>query len=66
MSTKYAYYCIGGPLDGEFATTDDMSYTGLYEKIYREYIPFNGANSGFSMIFVHNSIYKKKINAKNR
>jgi hypothetical protein len=55
---RFAYPIIGGPLDGEYATTDDFypergkpdSYYyrpgGLYGHLDREYAEFNAASGG--------------------
>jgi hypothetical protein len=55
---RLAYPCIGGPLDGEHATTDDFApgygepghkwyrQAGMYGHLSREYVEFNRAGGG--------------------
>ena len=76
---KIAYPCIGGPLDGLYAVHDDF-YTGyrdnpggIYAHLRSEYIDYNGSWRGSktigsrpTMIYVHTSILKPLISAKDR
>jgi hypothetical protein len=74
--SKLAYPIIGGPLDGEHAITDDMSTYGdaLYKDAAHEYFEFNGAGRGRkrvggfppTMIYVHKSLLKPLISARER
>lgn len=79
---KKAYPCIGGPLDGLYAASEDMypeivarddgrvlREGGMYGHIGDEYIEYNAANSSSrtpSMIFVHTSLLKPVISARAR
>lgn len=106
-TSKHAYPCVGGPLDGEHATTDDMRPTlialrdiyytglgdpkkrgklayregdvvregGLYGRVADEYVEYNQASGrgskrigGFppTMIYVHKSLLKPLISARDR
>jgi hypothetical protein len=74
MAAK-AYYCVGGPLDGQYATTADF-YTyawgdnpvGMFAHLDGEYSQFNngGYASGCSMVWLHKSLLKPPIKAKDR
>ena len=78
---KYAYPCIGGPLDGQYATTDDFyrgwgkpedKYyrpEGMYSHLSQEYCEYNAAyrhSKYTSMIFIHVSLLKNKNSARKR
>ena len=67
---RLAYPCIGGPLDGEHATTDDF-YGGMYEHLAASYVEFIRFNRGgrkkigapATMIFVHDPRGELRIKA---
>lgn len=81
--SKRAYPCVGGPLDGEHACTDDFvrgtpekyrgvswfSEPGMYAHLRDEYIEYNAARRSSkqpSMVFVHTSLLKPVISARQR
>lgn len=75
-----AHICIGGPLDGEFATSKDLhgewSYPpghieGMYEHLQHEYHQFNNANRAFNktgchVIWLHESLMQSSISPRKR
>jgi hypothetical protein len=77
-----AHICIGGPLDGEFATsldfygrwTKDMGHEeGMYEHLRGEYHQFNNAHSGAwkgkpknSVAWIHESLLKPSVSPRER
>jgi hypothetical protein len=72
---RFAYPVIGGPLDGESATTADFEDKGgMYEHLAREYHQFNSASGrsakrigGYpSMIFLHTSLIRPLIAPRDR
>jgi hypothetical protein len=67
---KKAYPCIGGPLDGEHAATEDFYRDGMYAHLDNEYASYNSSGSfgggRASMIFVHSSLIKPVISARER
>lgn len=80
---KKAYPCLGGPLDGQHAATEDFETAspekfrhhswyregGMYGHLADEYVEFNAGRrtrSAPSMIFVHTSILKPVISARER
>lgn len=80
---KKAYPCIGGPLDGQHAATEDFYQGspekfrehswfregGMYGHLADEYASYNASGRsrrGPSMIFVHTSLLKPLISARDR
>jgi len=78
---RFAYPCIGGPLDGLYATTQDFygasSWSdrdeGIYHHLRNEYYEYNsgyGARKRIgghpSMVFIHKSLLKPLISPKDR
>lgn len=62
---RFAYPCIGGPLDGEYATTSDFYCDGMYAHLDREYEEYNAARATRrvlgaqpSMVFIHKAALK--------
>jgi len=83
LASRKAYVCIGGPLDGEFATTYDfhpevkskggevLREGGIYGHLAYEYTEFNAAVGNYrrhapSMVFIHESLLKNPIPARQR
>lgn len=67
------YICIGGPLDGEFLSSDQrpehnwdsgMVPNPIYEPFLRDYIDYNSSSGGNksipSMIRIHKSLIEGK------
>lgn len=64
---KKAFICIGGPLDGQFAITDDFYREGIYGHLGNDYDQFNSSGGGkSSMIWVHRSLVKAPVSGKDR
>lgn len=71
---RFAYPVIGGPLDGESATTADFAREGMYEHLAREYREFNAASgrsskrigASPSMVFLHTSLLRPLIAPRDR
>lgn len=71
---RFAYPVIGGPLDGESATTADFGREGMYEHLAREYREFNAASgrsskrigASPSMVFLHTSLLRPLIAPRDR
>lgn len=67
-----AYYCVGGPLDGEYATSKDFygdwrtKEKGMYAHLYKQYSQFNGCGGRCTMLWIHVDLMKPGINPKNR
>jgi hypothetical protein len=66
---RKAYPVVGGPLDGEHAATIDFYRDGMYEHLADEYAEYNRSSTstrGASMIFVHSSLLKPVVSARER
>lgn len=75
---RFAYPCVGGPLDGEYATTEDFrtwgDNPGMYTHLTREYHEYNYTVAtrkrvgSFppSMIFIHVSLLKPLARPRDR
>jgi len=72
--SKVAYPIIGGPLDGQYAITDDFYHDGIFANVEREYIDYNCASHGGktigsnppSMLWIHKSLLKPIISGRDR
>lgn len=40
---RFAYPCLRGPLDGEYATTKDFETEGMYAHLAGQYVQYNSA-----------------------
>lgn len=79
-ASRFAYPIIGGPLDGEYATTFDFyrggvtaDSGGIYAAHATEYAEFNAAGGGRrriggspSMVFLHKSLLRPLISPRER
>jgi hypothetical protein len=68
---RKAYICIGGPLDGQYATTEDFhDREGMYAHLDDQYASYNSSGSygggRASMIYVHMSLIKPPISGRER
>jgi GH18 family chitinase len=73
-----AHQCIGGPLDGEFATSYDFYGTwtktagreeGMYEHLKHEYFQFNTARHGAArtdVVWLHRDTLRPSISPRER
>lgn len=74
---RFAYPCVGGPLNGEHATRFDFWTDGMYSYLANEYVEFNNAHGGgygsskklgdpATMLFIHTSLIGVLISPRNR
>lgn len=70
---RFAYPVIGGPLDGQYATTFDFYNDGIYHHLTREYFEYNSAfgsrskiGARPSMVIIHSSVLRPLIAPRNR
>lgn len=71
---RFAYPCIGGPLDGEHAMTTDFYREGIYEHLRYDYHEFNSGSgrsrkvigAPASMLFIHKDLVGVMIKGRDR
>jgi hypothetical protein len=70
-----AYPCIGGPLDGQHATTKDFGTDGMFEHLDAEYAYYNFGYVSWrrdrskplpTMVFLHRDVLAPVISARLR
>ncbi len=74
-----AYYCVGGPLDGEYATSKDFhgnwetNEDGMYSHLRKEYAAYNSSGWSYvpqgdkcSRLWIHKDYLKPGISPRGR